>query len=200
MSTETYTQLHYATAHPVIITKLRCLFNVQHAFLWGVLLLLLLLLLSCVKVSPLHSVCGGRNRVDHDPANRGGSENKQWKHGHGQNPAGAGAEVPPGHLWDRADPWGHRMEPDITTAVNKCRHCSSSSSSSQARPWTLMLNSAGGQFSCLFVRLFSAVFNTRECGESGWEREETEVILASPDTASCTPNSDLHGNYIRDFF
>lgn len=45
------------------------------------------------------------------------------KHGHGQNPARAGAELPRGHLWDCADPRGHRMEPDITTAVDKCRQC-----------------------------------------------------------------------------
>lgn len=58
----------------------------------------------------------------------------------------------------------------------------------------------GGQFSCPLIRPFSAVFNTWECGESGWERENTEAILASPDTASYTPNSDLHGNYIQDLF
>lgn len=85
-------------------------------------LLLLLLLLWCVKVSQLRSLWG-RNREDRDPANTGGSKNKHWKHGHGQNPARAGAELPRGHLWDCADPWGHRMEPDITTAVDKCRQC-----------------------------------------------------------------------------
>lgn len=38
-----------------------------------------------------------------------------------QNPAGAGAELPRGHLWDCGDPWGHRMEPDTTAAVYKSR-------------------------------------------------------------------------------
>lgn len=109
--------------YPVIIKKLKCLFKEQYAFLWGeLLLLLLLLLLWCVKVSQLHSLWG-RNREVCDPANRGGSENKHWKHGHGQNPARAGAQLPRGHLWDCADPRGHRMEPDITTAVDKCRQC-----------------------------------------------------------------------------
>lgn len=74
----------------------------------------------CVKVSQLHSLWG-RNRDDYGRTNREGRENKHWKHGHEQNPAGAGAELPRRHLWDCSDPRGHRMEPDTTTAVYKSR-------------------------------------------------------------------------------
>lgn len=74
----------------------------------------------CVKLPQLHSLCG-RNRDDYGRTNREGRENKHWKHGHDQSPAGAGAVLPRRHLWDCSDPWGHRMEPDTTTAVYKSR-------------------------------------------------------------------------------
>lgn len=111
-------------------------------------------------MSQLHSLWG-RNRLDHDPANRGGSENKHWKHGHGQNPAGAGAELPRGHLWDCSDPWGHRMEPDITTAVDKCRQCGIRQPGKhlQQRDEAMNFNvkQRGGQFSGL-LKLISGHF------------------------------------------
>lgn len=74
----------------------------------------------CVKVSQLLSLWG-RNRDDQGRTNREGRENKHWKHGHEQNPAGAGAGLPRGHLWDCSDPRGHRMEPDTTAVVYKSR-------------------------------------------------------------------------------
>lgn len=70
----------------------------------------------CESVPVAQSVGEERGRK-----NREGRENKHWKHGHEQNPAGAGAELPRGHLWDCSDPQGHQMEPDTTTAVYKSR-------------------------------------------------------------------------------
>ncbi len=74
----------------------------------------------CVKVFQLHSLWG-RNRDDYSRTNREGRENKHWKHGHEQNPAGAGFEQPPGTSGTLLTPGGRRMEPDSTTAVYKGR-------------------------------------------------------------------------------
>ncbi|KAK1893734.1 WASH complex subunit 3 [Dissostichus eleginoides] len=75
----------------------------------------------CVKVSQLRSLVGGRNRDDYGRTNREARENKHWKHGHEQNPAGSGAGPPCRHLRDGSEPRGHPMEPDTTTAVYKSR-------------------------------------------------------------------------------
>lgn len=173
-------------------------------------LLLLLLLLWCVKVSQLHSLWG-RNREDHDPANTGGSENKHWKHGHGQNPARAGAELPRGHLWDCADPWGHRMEPDITTAVGKCRQCGRGQPGKYPQWRDEGMNTKVKHHGGLFERTIAAnvwpfmqslKVYLRHIGvrERGWSGLESgEAIPAGPDSFSCTPKSDLHGSCIQEF-
>lgn len=98
--------------------------------------------------------------------------------------------------------WGHGMEPDITTGVNKGRQCGIRQPGKHLRRREEAMNFNVEQPVrrpvTANIWLFSAVltvylchFSARECGWSGWERESVSAILASPDMVRRIPNSDL---------